>query len=58
MMRSLSWVSALVESVSIYGMLCLRRKETTTVGSLRFAYLQARPTEVLDLTNPALAGLH
>jgi hypothetical protein len=31
-------------------MLGLRRKEVTFMGSLRFAELQTRPTEVLDLT--------
>jgi Helix-turn-helix of DDE superfamily endonuclease len=32
-------------------MLCLRRKEATAMGSLRFTDIQARPTEVLDLTS-------
>jgi Helix-turn-helix of DDE superfamily endonuclease len=40
-----------MEFISIDGMLCLRRKEATTMGSLRFADLQTRPTEVLDLTS-------
>src|SRR2546430_2984064 len=40
-----------IEVISIYGILCLRRKEATTMGTLRFADLQTRPTEVLDLTS-------
>src|SRR6266850_67089 len=32
-------------------MLCLRRKEATPMGTLRFTDLQKRPTEVLDLTS-------
>jgi Helix-turn-helix of DDE superfamily endonuclease len=40
-----------LELISIYGILCLRRKEATTMGTLRFADLQTRPTEVLDLTS-------
>src|SRR6266436_5072823 len=32
-------------------MLCLQRKEATAMGSLRFADIQTRPTEVLDLTS-------
>src|SRR5262245_9802624 len=39
-----------IELISIYGILCLRRREATTMGTLRFADLQSRPTEVLDLT--------
>jgi hypothetical protein len=39
-----------LELISIYGMLGLRRKEVTAMGSLRVAELQTRPTEVLDLT--------
>jgi hypothetical protein len=35
-------------------MLCLRRKEATAIGTLRFADLQTRPTEVLDLTSLTL----
>jgi Helix-turn-helix of DDE superfamily endonuclease len=40
-----------IEFISIYGILGLRRKEAPTMGTLRFADLQARPTEVLDLTS-------
>jgi hypothetical protein len=29
----------------------LQRKEATTMGTLRFAELQTRPTEVVDLTS-------
>jgi Helix-turn-helix of DDE superfamily endonuclease len=36
-------------------MLCLRRQEATAMGGLRFADLQTRPTEVLDLTSLTLA---
>jgi hypothetical protein len=32
-------------------MLSLQRKEATAMGTLRFADLQTRPTEVLDLTS-------
>jgi hypothetical protein len=42
---------AALELISIYGILCLRRKEATAMGALRFADLQTRPTEVLDLTS-------
>jgi hypothetical protein len=41
----------IVELISIYGILCLPRKEATAMGSLRCADLQTRPTEVLDLTS-------
>jgi hypothetical protein len=41
----------ILEFISIYGMLCLRRKEATSMGTLRFADIQARSTEVLDLTS-------
>jgi hypothetical protein len=44
-----------IEFISIYAMLCLRRKEATAMGSLRFADIQTRPTEVLDLTSLTLA---
>src|SRR2546421_10527791 len=40
-----------VEVISIYDILCLRRKEATTMGTLRFADVQTRPTELLDLTS-------
>jgi hypothetical protein len=40
-----------LEFISIYGILCLRRKEATDMGSLRFADVQTHPTEVLDLTS-------
>jgi Helix-turn-helix of DDE superfamily endonuclease len=39
------------ELISIYGILCLQRKEAAAMGTLRFADLQTRPTEVLDLTS-------
>ena len=40
----------LLEFISIYGILSLRRKEASAMETLRFADLQTRPTEVLDLT--------
>jgi hypothetical protein len=40
-----------LEFISIYGILGLRRKEATAMGTLRFEDLQSRPTEVLDLTS-------
>src|SRR6266511_2432505 len=43
--------SRILELISIYGMLSLQRKEATAMGTLRFADLQTRPTEVLDLTS-------
>jgi hypothetical protein len=46
-----------LEFISISGILCLRRQEATAMGSLRFADLQTRPTEVLDLTSLTLAEL-
>jgi hypothetical protein len=44
-----------IELISIYDMMCLRRKEATAMGSLRFADLQTHPTELLDLTSLTLA---
>jgi hypothetical protein len=44
-------VSRLLEVISIYDILGLRRKEAAAMGALRFADLQTRPTEVLDLTS-------
>jgi hypothetical protein len=44
-----------IEFISIYGILCLRRKEATAMGSLRFADRQTRPTEVLDWTSLTVA---
>jgi len=41
----------IIELISIDGILCLRRKEVTAMGTLRFADLQTRSTEVLDLTS-------
>jgi Helix-turn-helix of DDE superfamily endonuclease len=41
----------IVELISIYGILGLQGKEATTMGTLRFADLRTRPTEVLDLTS-------
>src|SRR6266540_1115286 len=43
--------SATVEFISIYGILCLPRKEASAMSGLRFTDLQTRPTEVLDLTS-------
>jgi hypothetical protein len=43
-----------IEVISICGILCLRRKEATVMGSLRFIDIQTRPTEVLDLTSLTL----
>src|SRR6266536_3466542 len=44
-------LSCPIEFISIYGILGLRRKEAPAMGSLRFTHIQARPTEVLDLTS-------
>jgi hypothetical protein len=44
-------MAKLIEFISIYGILRLQRKEATAMGTLRFADLQTRPTEVLDLTS-------
>jgi hypothetical protein len=41
----------ILEFISIYDILGLQRKEATAMGALQFADLQARPTEVLDLTS-------
>jgi hypothetical protein len=41
----------ILELISIYDMMCLRRKEATAMGSLRFADLHTHPTELLDLTS-------
>ncbi len=43
-----------VKFISIYDILCLRRKEATAMGHLRFTDLQTRPLEVLDLTSLTL----
>jgi hypothetical protein len=40
-----------IELISIYGILCLRRKEAAAMGTLRFADIQTRPSEVLDFTS-------
>jgi hypothetical protein len=40
-----------LEFISIYDILGLQRKEASAMGALQFADLQARPTEVLDLTS-------
>jgi hypothetical protein len=40
-----------IEFIPIYGILGLQGKEATAMGTLRFADLQSRPTEVLDLTS-------
>jgi hypothetical protein len=50
-MHSQLQVLYILEFIPIYGMLCLRRKEATAMGTLRFADLQSRPTEVLDVTS-------
>jgi hypothetical protein len=50
-------VFSTLELISIYGILGLRRKEATAMGTLRFADLQARRTEVLDLTSLTLEEL-
>jgi hypothetical protein len=44
-----------IEFISIYGIVCLGRKEAIAMGRLRFADLQTRSTEVLDLTSLMLA---
>ncbi|MBI3302720.1 MAG: transposase family protein [Deltaproteobacteria bacterium] len=41
----------LLELISIYGILRLQRKEAIAMGTLQFADVQTRPTEVLDLTS-------
>jgi hypothetical protein len=43
-----------LELISIYGILGLPCKEAVAMGTLRFADLQTRPTEVLDLTSLTL----
>src|SRR3712207_3388117 len=53
-----SQFTLLLELISIYGNLCLRRKEASAMGTLRFADLQAHPTEVLDLTSLTVGELH
>ena len=40
-----------IELISIYSILGLQRQEAIAMGTLRFADLQTRPTEVLDLTS-------
>jgi Helix-turn-helix of DDE superfamily endonuclease len=40
-----------LELISIYGILCLRRKEASAMGTLRFAEIQTHPTAVLDFTS-------
>src|SRR5262245_8479941 len=47
-----------LELISICGILCLRRKEATVMGSLRFIDIQTRPTAVLDLTSLTLDEFH
>jgi hypothetical protein len=44
-----------IELISIYEIMRLRREEATAMGSLRFADVQTRPTELLDLTSLTLA---
>ena len=41
----------MLEFISICDMLCLQGKEATAMGTLRFADLQTRSTELLDLTS-------
>src|SRR5215813_3722831 len=43
-----------IEFISIYDILGLQRKEATAMGTLRFADLQTRAIEVLDLTSLTL----
>jgi len=45
-----------VEFISIEDILCLRGKEVTAMGNLRFTDIEPRPTEVLDLTSLTLEG--
>jgi hypothetical protein len=54
MLRAMILEGSLLELISIYGILCLRRKEATVMGTLQFADFQTRPTEVLDLTSLTL----
>src|SRR6267142_6671480 len=51
---TLAILTRIVELISICGILCLRRKEATAMGSIRFIDIQTRPTEVLDLTSLTL----
>src|SRR5262245_7515838 len=44
-----------LEFISIYDILCLQRKEATAMGTLRFADLQPRPIELLDVTSLTVA---
>jgi hypothetical protein len=48
-------VAMLLEFISIYDILCLQRKEAIAMGTLRFADLQTRPIELLDLTSLTVA---
>jgi Helix-turn-helix of DDE superfamily endonuclease len=43
-----------LEFIPIYDILCLRRKEATTMAGLRFSDIHSRPSEVLDLTSLTL----
>jgi hypothetical protein len=54
--RRKDWISIL-EFIAIFGILGLQRKEATAMGTLWFADLQTRPTEVLDLTSLAVHEL-
>jgi hypothetical protein len=47
---SASW-REVIEFISIYDILGLQRKEANAMGTLRFADLRSRSTEVLDLTS-------
>jgi len=40
--------------ITIYGILCLPRKEALQMASVQFTDVQARPTEFLDLTSLTL----
>ena len=40
--------------LTVYGMLCLPRKEAPQMASIRFTDVQARPSEFLDLTSLTL----
>jgi hypothetical protein len=44
-------LSISLELIPIYGILGLQRKEASAMGTLRFADVQARATELLDLTS-------
>ena len=53
----LSTRASILEFISIYSILGLHRKEAMAMGTLRFAALQTRPPEVLDVTRLTVAEL-